>query len=591
MRLFSLLPLVLLVSIGWFLYEPRLLTSAVLISWVLVTFIFTKRLSFRWTKLFIAPILIPISYILSALLNQQSFSSLFIGANQRNFGLTTIISLSLIFIIFTSVTIDTKKSLYHGFFLVVLISMFYGYLQYFNLDPMPWSKRTAAVSLTLGNQNFAGALFGMLGVMIFAYIVRAKVFREKVAYAIVFVLLLFLGLQTKSLQFQISLFLSLIVFLFIYSLGKKTTVFLTINYLSRGVFISAPLIAISIFVFNTPFQIRDWLVSEGNILPRLDYWRTGLSIWRENPFFGVGIDEFSRYSPMYRTPKQIVRDGDMLFPDKAHNVLIDYLANGGLIAGILWVTLVASVFFALIKIVRNSIENRLEVSILAGIWSAYVLQSLISPDHIVLSVIGYSAGGLLVGQYLKIQVLANHNKLFIKNSRSIKLIMSLFLVFSCVVYGKALTASAGAKNMLSGKFTKSEQYIQVLDTWPNPKVAEIVGVELSKNTKYCELIEEIATRLIKWDSRSSQGWYLRAVCADSLKEYTLAISYVENSLKFDPLNPFYLTAKAQLEIVANNLIDASLTVSKLKLVKPFDPNIPILEEKIISLQTNTGNRG
>ena len=82
MRLFSLLPLVLLVSIGWFLYEPRLLTSAVLISWVLVTFIFTKRLSFRWTKLFIAPILIPISYILSALLNQQSFSSLFIGANQ-----------------------------------------------------------------------------------------------------------------------------------------------------------------------------------------------------------------------------------------------------------------------------------------------------------------------------------------------------------------------------------------------------------------------------------------------------------------------------------------------------------------------------
>ena len=129
MRLFSLLPLVLLVSIGWFLYEPRLLTSAVLISWVLVTFIFTKRLSFRWTKLFIAPILIPISYILSALLNQQSFSSLFIGANQRNFGLTTIISLSLIFVIFTGVTIDTKKSLYYGFFLVVLISMFYGYLQ------------------------------------------------------------------------------------------------------------------------------------------------------------------------------------------------------------------------------------------------------------------------------------------------------------------------------------------------------------------------------------------------------------------------------------------------------------------------------
>ena len=590
MSLLFLLPSALLVSVGWFLYEPRLLTSAILIIWVLVTIIFTKKLSFRRTKLLIVPILIPTSFMLSALVNQQSFSSLFIGGNQRNLGLTTLVSLSLVFIIFTSEAIDLKKSLNYGFFVVLLISIFYGYLQYFNLDPIPWSIRTQGLSLTLGNQNFAGALFGMLGVIVFAYIVRAKMLQEKIAYAIILISLFFLGLQTKSLQFQVVLCLNLIVFLFVFSLGKKSILFLTLNYSIRGVLISAPLIIISIFVFNAPLQIRDWFVYEGNILSRLDYWRTGLSIWRDNPFFGVGIDQFYSHSRMYRTPEQIVRDGDMVVADKAHNVLIDYLANGGLIAGILWVTLVTSVFFALIKIIRNSFENRLEVSILAGTWSAYILQSLISPDHIILSVIGYSTGGLIIGQYLKLQVLVNHKQLLVKNSHTIKIIMSLMLVFSCVIYSKALSANVGAKNMLSGKFTKSEEYIKVLDAWPNPLVAELVGVELSKNAKNCELVEEIASRLIKWDKRSSQSWYLRAVCADSFGEYTLALTYVVNSLKFDPLNPFYLTAKAQLEINTNNLDDASSTISKLKLVKPLDPNIPVLDAKIISLQTRIGNR-
>ena len=37
---------------------------------------------------------------------------------------------------------------------------------------------------------------------------------------------------------------------------------------------------------------------------------------------------------MYRTPTQIVRDGNFQIPDKAHNVLIDHLANGGVFAGV-----------------------------------------------------------------------------------------------------------------------------------------------------------------------------------------------------------------------------------------------------------------
>ena len=461
----------------------------------------------------------------------------------------------------------------------------YGYLQYFDLDPLPWTNPFDAVSLTLGNPNFSGALFGMLSVVVFAKIITSKRVSYKLAYLILLSSTIFLGFQTKSLQSQLLLVSSILVFLFIYSLGEVSRLFKLIRYSSLALFSIGVVGLISIFGFSGFSQLKDRIFFQGSIPQRLDYWQNGINIWQDNLLFGVGADQFQRYAALYRTPEQIVRDGNMVIPDKSHNVLIDHLANGGVMAGLIWLTFVIVIYFVLFKVVKGGHKNRIEISILAGIWSAYVIQSLISPDQILLSVIGYSSAGLIVGSYLiKQGAVSASNLLEKENPYIIKASAGLVLLMSLVIFGQALTANADARDMLDGKLVGAQSFLDVLDAWPNPKVTELIGIELVKDPNNCQLTNDVADRLIRIDDRSSQGWFMKVVCANANREFTNAIEYVDNSLKFDPLNPFYLISKAKLEIAANQLDNAAKSVAKVKSIKPSEPDIALLESSIATLK-------
>jgi hypothetical protein len=246
---------------------------------------------------------------------------------------------------------------------------------------------------------------------------------------------------------------------------------------------------------------------------------------------------------------------------------------------------VIAIYFVLFKTIKESLKNRVEISILAGIWSAYVIQSLISPDQILLSVIGYSSAGLIVGSYLsKQEVLMGSKVLEKENPYFVKVSAGLVLVISLAIFGRALAANADARDMLDGKLVGAQSFLEVLDAWPNPKVTELIGIELAKDPNNCRLTNDVADRLIKIDDRSSQGWFMKVVCANANREFIKAIEYVDNSLKFDPSNPFYLISKAKLEIAANQLGNAAKTVAKVKSIKPNESDIALLESSIANLK-------
>ena len=576
---------VLFISVGWFAHDPvGLLSSSVLIIWLLAAVVFTKQFNWKQSKLFLAPLLIPIGYLISAVINSQSPTSLLLGGYQRNFGLATLFSLSLLFVLATNIKNDIKKFIDYGFLTLLIIANFYGYLQYFNVDPLPWANPYNAVALTLGNPNFAGALFGMLGVIAFAKAIYTKATAIRASYLLLFSSTIFLSFQSKSLQSQLLIIVSILVFLYMNSFSKVSRLLKFIRYSSISIFSLTILALISIFGLGGFSQIRDRVFFQGSIPQRLDYWRTGLNIWQDNFVFGVGADQFKRYAALYRTPEQIMRDGNMLIPDKAHNVFIDHLANGGLIAGSLWLIMVLSVFYVLFKIIRSSFENHVEISILASIWTAYVVQSLISPDQIVLSVIGYSSAGLIVGIYLKQRNLLSGTTKLKENPFLIRATFAFALVIALAIYTMALSANKDARDMLAGKLNDPKAYVAVLDAWPNPKVTELLGVELAKDPSNCALISIVADKLIKLDDRSSQGWIMKALCANASRDFITAISYVDNSLKFDPFNPFYLISKAKLEIAANQLDNAADTVAKVKSIKPTEAEIAALESSITVLK-------
>ena len=582
------LPIIIFFSISPLTHDQiSLINMVTLTSVTLLLIIIQKKFyKFRTTSFcIIISTLLPASYLISAIVNRQTWSSSLFGGYQRNYGLITITMLSMVFVIFSNAKFDSKKYINIGLLSTLILANLYGFLQVFDLDPLPWTNPLDTVSLTLGNPNFAGALFGMLSVVVFAKIITSNIASYKLVYLVLLLSTIFLGFQTKSLQSQLLLVSSIIVFLFIYSLGEVSRLFKLIRYSSLALFSLGAVGLISIFGFSEFSQLKDRIFFQGSIPQRLDYWQIGINIWQDNLLFGVGADQFQRYAALYRTPAQIVRDGNMVIPDKAHNVLIDHLANGGVSAGLIWSTFVIAIYFVLFKVVKGGHKNRVEISILAGIWSAYVIQSLISPDQILLSVIGYSSAGLIVGNYqTKQRAVSASNLLEKENPYIIKASASLVLLMALVIFAQALTANADAKDILDGKLVGAEAYISVLDSWPNPKVTELIGIEIVKDPNNCELANTVADKLIKIDDRSSQGWFMKAVCANASRDFRSAIDYVDNSLKFDPLNPFYLISKAKLEIAANQLDNAADTVAKVKAIKPTEAEINVLELSITVLR-------
>lgn len=578
----AILTPILFVSVGWFAHDPvSLLSSSILFLAVLILILSTKNFDWRISRYFIIPLLIPVAYLISAVINQQSLASLFLGGYQRNFGLATIISLSLIFILSSSPQVNVKNYLNFGLLLTLVFANVYGYLQYFGLDPLPWVNPYNAVSLTLGNPNFAGALYGLLSVITFSKIIHSKSRQSKLLFLLLFISSIFLAIQTKSLQALLLVGLSTFIYLLIISIGEQKPIFKLTKYASVFFVAGGIFSTISIFGFGQFSAVRERIFFQGSIPQRLDYWQNGLDIWRDHLFFGVGVDQFQRYAALYRSSSQIVRDGNFVIPDKSHNVLIDHLANGGLLAAGLWIAFVISIFVIIIKLSKQRSSSKNEIAILAAIWSAYIGQSFISPDQIILAVIGYSAAGILLGIYIR--EIKKSTKSDLKSSENpflIRATAGTLLVVSFFIYAKALSANAQAKQMVAGNIIGAPAYLEVINSWPYPKTTELIGIEALKDPNNCSLVEEISGKLIAMDNRSAQGWFMKAVCANLKKDFISAISYAENSLKFDPLNPFYLLSKAKLEFAANKIDEAQISLDLAKSINPNEPDLTAVEASI-----------
>ena len=580
-----LVPLLFL-SVGWFAHEPvSLFSSSILFLFVLSAVLFTKKFNWRQNRIFLLALSIPVAYLFSALINGQSITSLFLGGYQRNFGIATLIALSLLLIFGSAPDINFNKYRNYGLLTTLVLANVYGYLQYFDLDPLPWSNPFNAVSLTLGNPNFAGALFGFLSIVAISILVSTQKFWAKVLSSGLYLSTIFLAVQTKSLQAVLLIILSSFIFLFVVSIGRVEIHHKIIKYLSISIILSKTVVLILIFGFARMLSLKDKIFFQGSVPQRLDYWQNGIAIWKDHPIFGVGVDQFQRYAAFYRKPTQIVRDGNFVIPDKSHNVLIDHFANGGLLAAVLWLSLVISVFWVSFRLVQLKVGSRTTVATLVAVWTAYVAQSLISPDQIVLAVIGYTSGGILIGIYNKEIVKSKNLDINQKeNPFLVRAVTAFLLVISFFIFSKALIANAHAKQMVAGNLIDKQEILNVINEWPNPKTTELIGIQLLKDANNCSVVVDIADKLIAIDSRNSQGWFMKAVCANFEKDFTSAISYVDSSLKYDPLNPYYLVSKAKLELAANRIDSAEITIAKAKSVNRNEPDIRLVESSILSLK-------
>jgi O-antigen ligase len=578
----ALIPLV-VVSVGWFAHDPvSIFASTVLLIGALCGLLLVRGKTWKKNWILWLPTGLVIGYLISALVNGQGSASFYLGGYQRNFGAATWLALALLFLIGAQGEVKLRGYLDWVLPGVLIAGLGYGLIQFLDKDPLPWTNPFKAISLTLGNPNFAGAFFGILSAAAFSRIFVGKGVSQKVFGVLLFGATVFISLKTNSLQSPLLIVGGIVVFTLLSNLGSKSGLGRLAKYFSSGVLGAVFVGVVVLFAGagNWLATAREKLFFQGSVAQRLDYWRTGYEIWKDHPIFGVGTDQFQRYAALYRTPEQVKRDGVFVIPDKSHNVLIDHFANGGLVVGLIWIAFVVSVFYMLVKSIRNNekVQVRRDLAILGTMWSTYVLQALISPDQIVLSLIGYASAGLIAGIYLK------DAPTFKIDPFMVRAVTTFVLVLVVVISGKALVANVDAKKVLAGEITGIEPILKVIDAWPNAKTTELIGIQEINKPNNCEFANQISDRLLKYDDRSAQGWYMKAICDNSALNFSKAVEDINNSVKFDPINTSYLVGKAKLEIAASRIADAKVTIAKITEVDPSNPELAALNSSVSAIK-------
>lgn len=585
----TFLPVLVYVSIGWFLHDPvSLFSSSVLAVSAFISIISLKRfrvsLSFKKNILW----LIPIGYIVSALINKQDLPTFLMGAYARNFGALTWTSLCLIlFYVLSNSKLDLEKYIRQGLQILTLAVTTYGLIQFLGLDPLPWLEKSKRVTLTLGNANFAGALIGMLAFVPLVFALFTKNMRHRVIYFLVAFLCAFTGIQTNTFQSIAMLVLSVLIFSSFYltnSAKKKDRIIKNSIYLFIGTIVLILLNATFGLIKLFPSINRE-IYTLGNIEARLAYWRTGFEMWKDHPIFGVGIGEMQRYAAMYRTSNQLKFDTANVLQDRAHNVFIDHFAEGGLISGFGWLLFVLFVSYCAFAISKTSStqNNKFNYSILITIWFLYLFQAAISPDHILLTLLAIISAAFILKRHFEVQKEANilKEKAFeLKDVFFPRAILSFILVLILVLNGKAMYVDNQVKNILAGNISNPIEIQKTIESWNSPVTTEDIVISEFTFKGDCSSIRKYTEIMLKQNSRSTAAWYLRANCSNKELKFKQAIEETEKALIYDPKNSIFISAVAKLQIADGNFSDAKKTLEKLILINPNDPEIESIRNSL-----------
>lgn len=316
------------------------------------------------------------------------------GSFGRNTGFATYLSLLTVL---TASAILQSSYYYAGFakslVFTALPMTVYCLIQMSGKDPVGWSE--FATFGTLGNVNFLSAFLGMTSVASLAFAVSKKFTNlTRISLLCLAVLDIYIAYSTGSIQgvviclagsFMILLFLLLQirssfskVLLGAYSLILISSV--TTGVL--GLFDKGPLAR---FLFQQ------------SLVFRTDYIHAGWEMTLSKPLFGVGLDSYGDWYRESRGEISTLRTGVDRVSNTAHNIFLDISSNGGIILGLVFVTITIFAFYSGMKYLRTQNDFDPYFSALASVWFAYQVQALVSINQIGVGIWGWLLSGALIG--------------------------------------------------------------------------------------------------------------------------------------------------------------------------------------------------
>jgi O-antigen ligase len=570
------------VSVGWFLSQPvTLLSSIVITVMAFLGLIITKfKPNLATRRILLIAYGLPFVYVISALVNQQSIIKTLFGMYGRGFGLVTLTALATITLVSSRTNPDVFFQRVAPIFFTIVV--FYGLLQAFNLDPLPWKNEYQTVQLTMGNPNFSSALYGLISIFFLSQILTNKKVFYRLGNFVLYAVTFFLIYRTKSIQGYAVAFLEGVIFVYLYlsSLKIKHWKSVSRTILASGGVVAVGLAAIisnQLAMFARP---RQFFAVQANTEARLEYWRLGIKMWKDHPIFGVGVDNYQDWSPLYRTPELIRIDGYAVIPDKSHNIFIDHFSNGGIFAGLIWIFSCICILFVAVKLLRSGLPKNIKtrVHILTSVIIGYLFQAFISPDQLILALLAFICAGILLNYYY--EFVSKETSVVFKKKKLMdsRLIYSFVLFIYIVVAGRVIAADAKVQSIIEGKPTSQAQVESVINDWTSKRAAEITVVKRIDQRDNCTAITSYADLILEKYPRSANAWVYKVLCSNADGKIEQAVSEIDQAILLDPLDTYYLGLKAKLEIARKNYTAAQVVTSKILSIQPDDADGKVIQE-------------
>jgi O-antigen ligase len=354
--------------------------------------VFVKNQLFN--KVHIASIYFLLISLLIYFVSSLEKTSQFFGIQGRNTGLLTYISLLLILLTAAHGVNKINLRILLKFFLITsFISTFYGLIQVFNLDPLPWEQVDSWIASFYANPNFFSAFTGIATGILFGLLFKSSIKTfPKILLVCAIAVNIFLLKETLAYQGPAVLLIMIAVILF-FNLRNVTK----LRKLSYVYLASIGVIVVYVALAILKLVPGGSILNKPSLTARVDFWRTAVAIFTDHPIFGVGFDGYRNFDGRYRDLESTFNINNLDTTDASHNVFLDFAVNGGILLLSAYLIILFLTLLSVVRVIRRNDKVETNFMIIVASWIGYLAQSAISINHLGIAIWGWIFAGAIIG--------------------------------------------------------------------------------------------------------------------------------------------------------------------------------------------------
>jgi len=470
------------------------------------------------------------------------FNQQFFGTFGRNTGFISYLGLALVSL--GAATVSSRNMLTKiatGLIIAGIFSWIYSVVQTLGLDPVKWNNPYSPIVGFLGNPNFQSSFLGMFGASSAALALQKnQTVLKKII--LLFSILSTLGLIVRSNSQQgiivLGIGIAIVLFLYLfYRDGKNHKVILF------GYSITVSIIGLIVILGTLNLGPLGQFLYKLSVRQRGYYWNAAIEMIKDKPITGVGLDSYGDWYFGFRSVGA-AQNTPTVTSNSAHNVFLDFGANGGLPLLFIYLALIAITAVTIIKLLPKFAEFNWGFAALVAVWLGYLAQSVISINQLGLAIWCWLIMGIFIGleadlskEKLLGEPPGNKNAKFVgknqksnTNSSTTYIFASVFLIIGFVVVFPVFQNDANSRKAIGSR--SADQLISTVLKQPQDTYRIVGAATILANSNLLPQSRDLVDHAIAINPRMYNAWELKLQLTDPK-----SLDYQSIKDKLNELNP------------------------------------------------------